>query len=86
MLTQDGFALGPYVEYETIWDFDESTSSVVAATLTGDDDDVRGRAGLGITATAPSGASIGFSGHYDGIGAGDFEAVSGELKLRLPLN
>jgi hypothetical protein len=47
---------------------------------------VRGRAELGIRATIPGGIGLDLSGSYDGIGSGDYTAVTDKATVRVPFN
>ncbi len=82
---KDGTLVEPYGSFEGIWNFEESGTNLVAATLASDEE-LRGKAGLGLRLQAPGGMSLDVSGTYDGIGADSLEAVTGEATVRLPLN
>jgi hypothetical protein len=44
----------------------------------------RGRSEIGLNMTTLSGFGIDLSGGYDGIGAGDYSALSGRVMVRVP--
>ena len=71
-----------------VWDF---ASDVKAAGLTSLDAEgigtgVRGRAEVGLRAQSSQGFSLDVSASYDGIGLGNYNAVSGRAVVRVPLN
>jgi hypothetical protein len=41
--------------------------------------------GVGVKALTAGGTALGISGSYDGLGDDEFKAVSGELRLAIPL-
>lgn len=75
----------PRLLLEGIWNFMQEGGG-----LTIDDqvfgERVRGRAETGVMVHMPSGAGLGAALSYDGIGAGDYQAVAGKVRLRVPLN
>lgn len=90
----DGTRVTPFGGDELIWNFaGESGASGAGgenigtlAVLDAGPSGVRGRVELGIKASTLSGHSVDFSGSYDGIGAGDYNAVTGQAAGRVPLN
>jgi hypothetical protein len=46
---------------------------------------VRGRAEFGLWVIGQGGFGLDLSGSYDGIGAGDYPAFGGQIRVRLPL-
>ncbi len=80
----DGFRIMPRASLKGVWNFAED-NGVLAGTSVGTAY-FRGKAGVGLKIEGENGASLDFGGTYDGIGAADFRAVSGSVKLRLPLN
>lgn len=80
----DGSTIEPFAGIQAIWDFDQSETSINGATP--GDGAVRGKVEAGLVVTSPWGASLRGAASYDGIGASDFSAVSGQLWLNLPLN
>ena len=70
---------------EGIWNFDQSGTALVAATLA-DSAQVRGKFGLGMRLLSAGGTSLDLSGSCDGVGADELQAVSGEaVRLSGPL-
>jgi hypothetical protein len=47
---------------------------------------VRGRVDLGVRATTVGGLAIDFSGSYDGIGSSGYDAITGKVLVRVPMN
>ncbi len=84
-LAPDGTTLEPFAEFEGIWNFQQSSTSVVATSLASREE-LRGKIELGFKAITASGVSLRVSGSYDGIGADDFNAVGGQATIRFPLN
>jgi len=41
---------------------------------------------LGLSIQTPFGQSLDLSSSYDGIGVSDYQAISGQAAVRLPLN
>ncbi len=81
----DGTQFEPFVGFEGIWNFEQSGTNLVAATLASQDD-VRGKVDVGIRALTVLGLGMDISASYDGIGAQDFDAFTGEVRLRFPLH
>jgi hypothetical protein len=82
--TQDGSLIEPSVSLQGIWNF--AHDSGLSTSNAGEPEDFRARLELGVTLQTPGGISLGLSGGYDGIGAEDYDAFSGELRLEIPLN
>ncbi len=74
----------PHASLQGIWNFayDRGLSSSAAA----QPEDFRARLELGTTIETLGGIRFGLSGGYDGIGAEDYDAFSGDLRLDIPLN
>lgn len=80
-----GIALEPFASLEGIWTFSEQgTAALVVDTLAGNKV-LRGKAGAGVNALTAGGTALSISGSYDGLGDNNFEAISGELRLAIPL-
>lgn len=84
IMASDGTQLVPFAGLEGIWNFDESGTSLVAGTLASNED-FRGKAEVGVRATTSGGLGVDVSGSYDGLGADDYEAYAGELRVNMPL-
>lgn len=80
-----GGMIEPYLGFEGIWNFESSGVSVVATTLASEED-VRGKVEVGFRALSVEGITLDASGSYDGIGTGDYHAVTGTGRLGIPLN
>lgn len=81
----DGATISPFISIKGIWDF-KSTDEVDIATglAASGNDEFRGRTEAGITIKLPDGVSLSGEGFYDGIGASDYEAYGGSLKVAVP--
>ncbi len=84
-VARDRSILEPRVALQGIWSFAGNGVDVVAGIPAGPDE-LRGKIEVGIRATTPGGLVLDLSGSYDGIGAGDWQAVSGVASVRVPLN
>jgi hypothetical protein len=81
----NGIAVEPFASLEGIWTFSEQgTDPLVVDTLAGSKE-LRGKVGAGVRALTAGGTALSISGSYDGLGDNNFEAVSGELRLTIPL-
>ncbi len=80
----DGTIIEPHVAISGIWNFD--TDDLVINGVVHDTKESRAKVDGGILITTPSGWGVRGSASYDGIGADDYEAVSGSLWLNIPLN
>ncbi len=80
----DGSTVEPHVAISGIWNFDSDDLYVNG--VLADTDESRARVEGGLLITTPSGLGLRGSVGYDGIGAEDFEAVSGSLWINVPLN
>lgn len=67
-----------------IWNFDSEDLFING--VLADTDESRARVEGGILINMPSGLGFRGAAAYDGIGADDFEAVSGSLWINVPLN
>lgn len=80
----------PRAGIEAIWTFARDISVGGNSAIVGGDaigpEGVRGRAELGLRAMIVGGTVIDLSGAYDGIGAGDYNTITGRAVLRMPLN
>jgi outer membrane autotransporter protein len=81
----NGIAIEPFASLEGIWTFsEEGSDDLVVDTLAGNNE-LRGKVGAGVKAVTAGGTPLSISGSYDGLGDDDFQAVSGELRLAIPL-
>ena len=84
-----GYAVQPHAGMELIWNFANDASAAGLGDLadgSGGTSPVRGRAVAGLRVLGPDGISIDAQSGYDGIGSGDYKAISGSVSLRVPLN
>lgn len=79
-----GSVIEPHVAISGIWNFDSDNLYVNG--ILADSDESRARVEGGLLITTPSGIGLRGAAGYDGIGANDFEAVSGSLWINVPLN
>lgn len=83
----DGSTFEPHFGIKGIWDFDTTELVNLTTGLVQTTDDLRGRAEGGATWRNPNnGWSLTADIYYDGIGASNFSAYGGGLKLTIPLN
>lgn len=80
----------PRAGIEAIWSFARDisvggNSAIVGSEAVGPGG-VRGRAELGLRTMIVGGTVVDVSGAYDGIGAGDYNTVTGRAVVRVPLN
>jgi hypothetical protein len=81
----NGMAIEPFASLEGIWTFSEDgIDDLVVDTLAGNNE-LRGKVGAGVKALTAGGTALSISGSYDGLGDDDFQAISGELRLAIPL-
>lgn len=80
----DGTVIEPHVAISGIWNFD--SDDLVINGVVHDTKESRAKVDGGILVTMPNGLGVRASASYDGIGANDYEAVSGSLWLNIPLN
>jgi len=81
----NGVAIEPFASIEGIWTFsEEGSDDLVVDTLAGNNE-LRGKVGVGVKAQAAGGTALSIYGSYDGLGDDDFQAVSGQLRLAIPL-
>jgi outer membrane autotransporter protein len=80
----DGTLLEPGILLEGIWNFHQDAQIIIDDLASGDD--VRGRIEAGLTIVTVEGAALGGSFVYDGIGGGDYHAIGGVARLKVPLN
>jgi len=69
-----------------IWDFKKAEIVDLATGLASGTDDLRARFEGGVSIQMPNGWGLNGAGFYDGIGASNFKANSGSLRLTVPLN
>ncbi len=81
----NGIAIEPFASLEGIWTFsEEGSDDLVVDTLAGNNE-LRGKVVAGVKAVTAGGTTLAISGSYDGLGDDDFQAISGELRLAIPL-
>ncbi len=81
----NGIAIEPFASIEGIWTFsEEGSDDLVVDTLAGNNE-LRGKVGVGVKALTAGGTTLSISGSYDGLGDDAFQAISGELRLAIPL-
>ena len=81
-----GTVIEPRLGAHVIWNFHGSELPVdLGGTLTGPEG-VRGRIEVGLGLKLYDGVMIDLGAAYDGIGSGDFSAVTGKATVRVPLN
>ena len=83
------FVVEPHAGAQLIWNFGGDTTSDLFGPVNGDNagpDGVRGRAEVGLRATVNGGIGLDVSGSYDGIGSDGYSAITGDAKVRVPLN
>ncbi len=81
---ENGRRLELTTEVTGIWDFDVE-DRVVSALVVGADE-VRAKVSGGVTLQGAGGVKVHATGFVDGLGADDFEAYGGNVKLGVPLN
>jgi outer membrane autotransporter protein len=83
----DGSVLEPRAGFDVIWNFAADNSTISgglgdpAAPI-----GVRGSVELGLRATSYQGITIDLSATYDGIGASDWDAITGRARARIPFD
>lgn len=85
----DGMILEPRAGMQLIWNFAGDTAIAGQGQLDGENagpEGGRGRAEIGLRASAIGGFGIDLSGSYDGIGVSGYSAVTGRAAVRVPLN
>lgn len=80
----DGTLIEPRWSLQGVWNVTQDTTGVVAGTTAGTDE-LRGRVDVGVRGRLTNGISLDVSGGYDGLGISSYEAVSGRLQVRVPL-
>ncbi|MGI9405193.1 MAG: tandem-95 repeat protein, partial [Hyphomicrobiaceae bacterium] len=81
----DGTRVSPYVAIKGVWDFESADIVNLETGLAAGSDDFRARVDSGLVVRLPGGIAITGAGHYDGLGADDYEAYGGHLEVRVPL-
>ena len=81
--TSDGTQVEPFAGFQGIWDFDSNGTTVNGVATGGEG--LRGKAQVGLGLISPWGYSIRGTASYDGIGSDDYEAVSGQVWVNMPL-
>jgi hypothetical protein len=75
----------PSLLLEGIWNFHQDAGLIrIDDLVTGED--VRARAEAGVMLYTFDGIALGASVSYDGIGSGDYEAIGGRARIRMPFN
>ncbi|WP_159436598.1 autotransporter domain-containing protein [Pseudovibrio sp. Tun.PSC04-5.I4] len=79
--------LEPHFGGQVIWNFANRTSATgVPSSKSDGTNNLRARAELGLKISMPNGIGADLQGSYDGIGSDDFEAISGRMRVNIPLN
>jgi outer membrane autotransporter protein len=80
-----GTVIEPSLLLEGIWNFHQDAGLIsIDDLVTGED--VRARAEAGVMLYTFDGIALGASVSYDGIGSGDYEAIGGRARVRMPFN
>ena len=77
----------PHAGIQAIWNFDHNVSAAGFGQIGPDaagPEGVRGRAELGVRAVTSGGLRVDFSGSYDGIGADNYNAITGRGVVHVP--
>lgn len=82
---EDGTVIEPSATLTGIWNFITDTSGATATTA-GAATEFRARAEVGVRVRGTNGVSVEAQGAYDGIGADNYDAISGRAVLRVPFN
>ncbi|MGI9425684.1 MAG: autotransporter outer membrane beta-barrel domain-containing protein, partial [Hyphomicrobiaceae bacterium] len=83
--TPTGIRIAPYVSVKGIWDFETADVVDLETGLASGSDGLRARVNGGFNMQLPGGITLTGEGHYDGLGADDYEAYGGRVELRVPL-
>ncbi len=89
MFEASGVIVEPPFAANLIWNFASEASGGGIAGLDGlgsGPEGVRGQIEFGMRTQAPSGNSLDLGVSYDGIGANDYNSVTGRAGVRFPLN
>jgi hypothetical protein len=81
----DGTLVEPQLALYGVWNFEDGGTLVLNNTFF-TPDDFTGRLEGGVLVQLPKGMSFRGAAAYDGIGSGDYEAVTGKVWLNFPLN
>jgi outer membrane autotransporter protein len=84
VMLDSGAILEPHVSLTGIWNFDTDDVSIGGVLV--QSDETRARVEGGLIYRTPTGFAMRGAVAYDGIGGDDFEAVSGQLWVSVPLN
>ena len=84
-LSPTGLLIAPSAKLTGIWNFKRDTYGVTTTTSSAGVE-MRAKAELGVNVRMPNGVRVEANGSYDGIGAEDYDAVTTQLKLSVPLN
>ncbi len=82
----NGTIVEPRAKAEAIWNFTESATGLTTIDPAVGTDAWRGKVELGLRLSNLPGQVLDFSASYDGIGSGDYRAISGMAVLRFPMN
>jgi hypothetical protein len=81
----DGTVVEPSLLLEGIWNFTQD-AGVGAIDDLAFGEDLRARVEAGVMIYLRGGLSVGATVSYDGIASGDFHAIGGKVRARMPLN
>lgn len=82
---EDGSQLIPTASFKGVWNFAEENSTRLSENA-GGDNNIRAKAGAGLKFIGKNGVSFELSGTYDGIFDEEYESLSGNFRLHIPLN
>ncbi len=80
-----GMVIEPSLLVEGVWNFHQQAGGISIDDLV-NAPDLRGRTEAGVMLYTAQGVALGASFTYDGIGTGDYEAIGGRAKVRVPLD
>ena len=82
----DGTVIQPHLALHAIWDFDDADTVNTATGLATGTDDFRARVEAGLSTQMVNGWSVKGEAFYDGIGASDYDAYGGSVRVNVPLH
>ncbi len=82
----EGMMISPYIGLIGIWDFNRAEIVDLTTGLTAGSNGFRGRVEGGVEVHLANGWNLSGEGYYDGIGADNFDAYGGSVRIKVPLN